>query len=55
MVLNTNSYILVNMLLGLKTNILYQSKGRGELEKKLKMIQQYNLHAHKNKKMDVFD
>ena len=55
MILNNNSYVLVNMLLGLKTNILYQSKGRGELEKKLKMIQQYNLHAHKNQKMDVFD
>ena len=27
--LNNNSYSLVNMLLGLKTNILYQSKGRG--------------------------
>ena len=53
--LNNNSYSLVNMLLGLKTNILYQSKGRGELEKKIKLIQQYNLHSHKNQKMDVFD
>ena len=49
------SYILVNMLLGLKTNILYQSKGRNELEKKLKLIEQTNLHQNKNQKMDVFD
>ncbi len=49
------SYILVNMLFGLKTNILYQSKGRNELEKKLKLIEQTNLHQNKNQKMDVFD